>query len=149
MASWELKKRVGPLSYVWAGLQALRLRAAPIEVTGTGGELLATGGAVFIGNGQFYGGPFRLFPRARLDDGLLDVCVFERVGYWNAARHSVGVFCGQHTHWSGVKYFQAKQITCRSVGETPVQIDGEDAGDATVTFSVTPGALRVVVPGGV
>lgn len=149
MASWELKKQLGPLSYVWAGLQALRMSTAPIEVTGIGGELLATGGAVFVGNGRFYGGPFRLFPKARLDDGLLDVCVFDRVGYWNALRCSVGVLCGQHTRWSGVNYFQTKQITCRSVGETPVQLDGEDAGDATVTFTVAPGALRVVVPGGV
>ena len=149
MASWELKTKVGPLSYVWSGLQALQMSTAPIEVIGPGGTLLATGGAVFVGNGRFYGGPFRLFPQARLDDGLLDVCVFNRVGYWNALRYSVGVFCGRHTRWSGVKYFQAKRITCRSVGESPVQLDGEDAGDATVTFSITPGALRVVAPGGV
>lgn len=146
MASWELKKRIGPLSYVWAGLQALRHRADPVEVIGADGKLLAAGAAVLVGNGRLYGGPFRLFPQARLDDGLLDVCVFERAGHFNALRYAVGVFSRRHTGWSGVKYFQGTGFTCRSTTPAPVQLDGEDAGNAPVSFSVLPGALRVIVP---
>jgi len=145
MASWELKKRVGPLSYVWAGLQALRHRASPVEVIGANGAVLAAGAAVLIGNGRLYGGPFRLFPKARLDDGLLDVCVFEKVGHFNALRHMLGVLCGIHTHWWGVQYFQAASFTCRAASPTAVQLDGEDAGDVPVLFRVSARALRVIV----
>jgi YegS/Rv2252/BmrU family lipid kinase len=146
MASWELKKRVGPLSYVWAGLQALRHRANPVEVVGADGAVLASGAAVLIGNGRLYGGPFRLFPEARLDDGLLDVCVFEKVGHFNMLRHTLGVLCGIHTHWWGVEYFQAAQFTCRAASPTAVQLDGEDAGDVPVLFRVSARALRVIAP---
>jgi diacylglycerol kinase (ATP) len=144
MASWELKKRIGPLSYVWAGLQALQQRASPVEVVGADGALLASGAAVLIGNGRLYGGPFRLFPKARLDDGLLDVCVFEKVGHFNALRHALGVFCGIHTRWWGVQYFQAAQFACRAASPTAVQLDGEDAGDVPVLFRLSARALRVI-----
>jgi YegS/Rv2252/BmrU family lipid kinase len=146
MTSWELKKRVGPLSYVWAGLEALRHRASPVEVVGADGKLLAAGAAVLVGNGRLYGGPLCLFPKARLDDGLLDVCVFEQAGHFNAMRHALGVLCGMHTRWSGVRYFQASRFVCRAASPAPVQLDGEDAGDAPVEFGAEPKALKVIVP---
>ena len=37
-ASWELKKRIGPLSYVWAGIKALSRTHPPIEIW-TNGKL--------------------------------------------------------------------------------------------------------------
>jgi YegS/Rv2252/BmrU family lipid kinase len=145
-ASWSLKKRFGPLSYVWAGLQALRNQKSDVEVVSFDGTVLAAGAAVLIGNGRLYGGPFRVFPKARLDDGLLDVCVFEKVGHFNVHRHSLGVLCGMHTRWRGVEYFQIAQFTCRTATAAPVQLDGEDAGDVPVLFRVEPRALRVIVP---
>jgi diacylglycerol kinase (ATP) len=146
LASWELKKRIGPLSYVWATVQAMRHRRINVEVLAADGTTQATGAAVLIGNGKFYGGPFRLFPQARLDDGQLDVCVFERVGHLSALRHVLGVVCGCHTRWWGVRYFQTRQLVCRATPPVPVQLDGEDVGDTPVTFSLVPQGLRVVVP---
>jgi diacylglycerol kinase family enzyme len=45
-----------------------------------------------------------------------------------------------------VTYFQAESLVCRAAGPTPFELDGEDAGDAPVAFSVLPRALRVIVP---
>lgn len=137
-ASWELKKKIGPLSYVWAGLKVLHEPASQLEVNGLKGV------AVFIGNGKFYGGRFRLFPEARLDDGMLDVCVFERCRYVDLLRYGQAILRGAHPKLAGVHYFQANEILCNSV--TPFELDGEDAGDAPVRFSVKPRALRVIVP---
>jgi len=145
LASWELKKKIGPLSYVWAGLQALARPCGRVEVTG---PAPAQGMAVLIGNGRFYGGPFTMFPRARLDDGLLDVCVFERGGYADVARYTVAVALGRHARLRDVRYFQAAEFECRPVaGPAPVEVDGELAGRAPVRFAVLPRALRVLVPG--
>ena len=104
------------------------------------------GVAVLIGNGRFYGGPFALFPKARLDDGLLDVCVFDKCGYWDVLRYGQGILRGTHTKLRGVQYFQSDQLVCSAAAPTAYQVDGEDAGDVPVTFSVLPRALRVVVP---
>jgi len=138
-ASWELKKKVGPLAYVWAGLKTLGGNHAPVE-TGK-----AHGAAVFIGNGRFYGGKIPLFPAARLDDGLLDVCVLEKTGLMDLCRYGPAILFGKHTGLRGVHYFQTAEFPCRSVTGTPFELDGEDAGDIPVTFSVKPRALRVIV----
>lgn len=145
-ASWKLKKRIGPLSYVWAGLKALSRSHPPVEVSVNGTGPLGSAMAVLIGNGRFYGGRFALFPRARMDDGLLDVCMFASVGYWDVLRYGQGILRGAHINLGDVKYFQTENLVCRTTGPTPFELDGEDAGDAPVTFSVVPRALRVVVP---
>jgi diacylglycerol kinase (ATP) len=145
-ASWELKKKIGPLSYVWAGLKALTKSHAQVEISANGNGALGSGVAVLVGNGRFYGGRFALFPRAQMDDGLLDVCVFEKCGYWDVLRYGQGILRGAHIDLADVKYFQTERLVCNAPSTTPFELDGEDAGDAPVTFSVVPRALRVVVP---
>ena len=145
-ASWELKKVLGPLSYVWAGLKTISSRPARVEISTNGSGPCGHGVAVLVGNGRFYGGPFALFPKARLDDGVLDVCVFEKCGYFDVLRYGQGILRGAHLRLPGVKYFQTEQLACSASSTTPFEVDGEDAGDAPVTFSVVPRALRVVVP---
>jgi diacylglycerol kinase (ATP) len=145
-ASWELKKKIGPLSYVWAGIKTLGTTLARVEVSLNGGGPRAAGAAVLVGNGRFYGGPFALFPKARMDDGLLDVCVFESCGYLDVLRYGQGILRGAHIHLGDVEYFQAERLVCTAPGTTPFELDGEDAGDAPVTFSIVPRALQVIVP---
>ncbi len=147
-ASWELKKKIGPLSYVWAGIKTLGTPLARVEVSVNGSGPRAAGAAVLVGNGRFYGGRFALFPKARLDDGLLDVCVFGNCGYWDVLRYGQGILRGAHIDLGDVEYFQAERLVCTASGATPFELDGEDAGDAPVTFSVVPRALRVVAPKG-
>ena len=145
-ASWELKKRIGPLSYIWAGLQTLNQPHAHVDVSVNGDAPHAGGVAVLVGNGRFYGGPFKLFPKASMEDGLLDVCVFERGGYLDMLRYGQGILRAAHVGFRDVQYFQAKEFTCSAAQPVPFQLDGEDAGDAPVRFSVVPRALRVIVP---
>ena len=141
--SWELKKKLGPLAYVVAGVRVLRGPWPAIEVV-VDGVVRARGAAVLVGNGRLYGGSFRLFPQARLDDGLLDVCVFERVTLPATVRHGWGVLRAAHGRQRGVHCWQAASFECRAAA--PLEVDGEDAGDAPVRFGVLPGALRVVTP---
>jgi YegS/Rv2252/BmrU family lipid kinase len=145
-ASWELKKKIGPLSYVWAGLKTISSKPASVEISTNGSGARQGGVAVLIGNGRFYGGPFALFPKARLDDGLLDVCIFDKCGYWDVLRYGQGILRGTHTRLAGVQYFQIDQLVCSAAAATAFQLDGEDAGDVPVSFSVLPRALRVVAP---
>ena len=144
-ASWELKKKIGPLSYIWAGLKTLS-ETHPRVVVSANGNRSVGGVAVLVGNGRFYGGRFALFPKARMDDGLLDVCMFESWGYLDMLRYGHGIWRGAHLDLGGVKYFQAERLVCTAPSATPFELDGEDAGDAPVTFSVVPRALRVIVP---
>jgi YegS/Rv2252/BmrU family lipid kinase len=144
LVAWELKKRIGPLAYVYAGLRALLGPAAEIRVASEANS--ATGGLVLIGNGRLYGGSFRIFPDAELHDGLLDVCVFPRVNWMVLARCSPGLLTKGRLPASVVRLFQARSVTLSAPGRTPAEIDGELFGVLPATFYISPLKLRVVVP---
>lgn len=144
LVEWNLKKRVGPLAYVMAGLQALR--NAPAVITAKAGERIASGGLVLIGNGRLYGGPFRVFPRADLRDGVLDVCIFPKVNWFTLARCGPQLLLRGTLPASSVQVFQAASIELTGQTRTPVEVDGEFLGELPATFSLAPSKLRVVVP---
>ncbi len=145
-ASWELKKKIGSLSYVWAGLKAVSQPCAPVDVLSNGAGVSTRGAVVLIGNGRFYGGRFAVFPKATMDDGRLDVCVFENGGYLDVLRYAQGVLRGVHTSFRDVCYFQAEEFVCNAARPVPFELDGELAGESPVRFTVIPRALHVVVP---
>jgi YegS/Rv2252/BmrU family lipid kinase len=146
-ANWELKKKIGPLSYVWAGLKALNKPCGRVVVSANNGHEATEGAVVLVGNGRYYGGPFPVFPSARMDDGKLDICVFMRGGYWDVMRYLQGVPRGAHIRLKDVRYFQADQFECRPhTTNVPFELDGELAGEAPVLLHVLPRALNVIVP---
>ena len=144
LVQWQLKKRIGPLAYVVAGLRALL--GAQSRITAAGGGHSAVGELVLTGNGRRYGGPFRLFPKADLRDGLLDVCVFPRVNWLTLVRCGPSLLLRGTLPASAVEAFQAESFTLASPSPTPFELDGELIGHLPVTFSVERSRLRVIVP---
>ncbi len=144
LVRWELKKRLGPLAYVIAGLHALLGQPAKIQVEAGGPAVI--GGLVLIGNGRLYGGPFRFFPKADLRDGLLDVCVFEHVNWLTLARCGPPLLLLGRPPASCARVLQARSIVLSSTDRTPMQVDGELIGNLPATFSVARSRLRVIVP---
>ena len=141
--TWESKKNLGPLSYLISAAQ-IAARTPP-KLTVEAGGRVSEGSFVLIGNGRFYGTKLVLFPKARVDDGLLDVLIFKNTGYLDLAKYLAGVLMGRHTGMGGVEYFQVAEATVRSEQEVPVEVDGELSGVLPVTFRVA-GKLRVCVP---
>ncbi|HWF18529.1 MAG TPA: diacylglycerol kinase family protein [Verrucomicrobiae bacterium] len=144
LADWQLKKKMGPLAYVWAGVEAMRDK--PSCVTATNGSHTATGELVLIGNGCFYGGRYRLHPGADLRDGLLEVRVFPKAN-WLTLLRCAGMFVARMNLPEGVaKSFQSKSLTLTSELPTPIEVDGENIGHLPATFSIQQKKLRVVAP---
>jgi YegS/Rv2252/BmrU family lipid kinase len=141
--TWESKKSLGPLSYLISAAQ-IATRTPPRLVVEAGGAR-SEGSFVLIGNGRFYGAKLVLFPKARVDDGMLDVLIFKDLGYLDIARYLAGVFMGRHTGMEGVEYFQVSEARVHSAEEVPVEVDGELSGALPVTFRVA-GKLRICVP---
>ena len=144
LVSWSLKKKLGPLAYVYAGLKALLRK--PSRITVTGGGMSLTGELVLIGNGRLYGGDYQLFPQANLSDGLLEVAVFPRVNWFTLARCGPELLLRQKVPVSQVCSLQAESVTLESPDETPMEVDGELAGLLPATFHIQRQGLRVVVP---
>jgi YegS/Rv2252/BmrU family lipid kinase len=144
LVDWQLKKKIGPLAYVWAGLVALR--ETPSQITAANGANSATGELVLVGNGRFYGGQFRLFPQASLRDGLLEICVIPKINWLNLLCCGAMLLLRGELPGGAARCFRAEKFTLTSPTPTPLELDGESVGHLPATFSIETRKLRVLVP---
>jgi len=142
---WELKKQIGPLAYVWAGLLALRACPSRITVRHPGGILFGNE-LVLIGNGRLYGGPFPVFRQGDVTDGKLDVCVFPRVSLGVALRYFVGQFIFRRSGAGGIHQFQTESLELLGDKSARFEVEGETVGSLPVNISLQPRCLRLIVP---
>ncbi len=144
---WKSKKMLGPLSYVLTGAQIVTEKPPKIVVRTEEGKTYK-GSFVLIGNGRFYGGPFPIFKEAQLDDGLLDICIFEQMNPLALVWYLQGILTGKHTTFPDVRYFKSRAVRVEADGDerVPVEVDGELLGFLPCDFRVSPKALRVLLP---
>ena len=140
----EMKRDFGPLSYLISATHVAGQKPPRLRIEANGGT--TDGSFVLIGNGRYYGGPFLVFPEARIDDGLLDVLIFKNLGYLDIVRYLHGVILGTHVNLNDVDYFRAASLTVSSDEPVPVEVDGEVIGAVPVTFGFHPRRLRVFAP---
>jgi diacylglycerol kinase (ATP) len=141
----DSKKALGPMSYLLtlaqvAARQPPKIRIEPVDGTAREGSF------VLVGNGRLYGGPFVLFKNARLDDGLLDVLVFQNQSHWDLIRYFQAIVFGNHPALPDVEYFQSRALRLTSREPVPVEIDGELSGTLPYEFGFSIGKLNVLVP---
>jgi len=144
LVDFSVKKKIGPLAYVVAGLKALRERK-PLATVNAGGQNFS-GEMILIGNGRFYGGSFEIFPAANLRDGLLDVCVLPRVNFSTLLQCVPNFLLRQKLPGKIVRRVQAGGFKITSESRSAFELDGEWAGLLPATFSVEREKLRVAVP---
>jgi YegS/Rv2252/BmrU family lipid kinase len=102
---------------------------------------------IVAGNARAYGIPgIRVASRARLDDGLLDLCVFQSRSLLHFIQHFFKVLSNRHLSDEFVNYFQTKSVRIETSGEVPVQLDGDIVGHTPITLEIEPGKLRALVP---
>lgn len=144
LVDWRLKKKVGPLAYVVAGLRALLESQGKISVAD--GEAHGTGELVLIGNGSLYGGDFRIFPPADMRDGLLEACVFARVNWLTLFRCAPRLLLRGTLPRAATANYRSTSLTLKSEAPVPFEVDGEFVGHLPATFSMKRMQLRVIVP---
>ena len=143
--SSQLKRNFGPLSYVISALQ-IAARKPPKLFIQSEDASIDEASFVLVGNGRLYGGPFPFFKHAVLDDGLLDVIVFKRLGYLEIIKYLQDVIFSSEIRVPEIEYFQTRQLRVESDQSVPVELDGELVGNCPVEFSLENRSLRVLVP---
>lgn len=142
LVDWGLKKRFSQLAYVYAGMKAMRGPHPLITVEADGQRV--TGEFVLVGNGRFYGGSLPVFPQAKLDDGLLDVCVFTRVTWGLVARYAMGLVTGHPLVPDDLRMLRVSRFKLSAAVAVPFEVEGDLCGALPVEIGLVPGALRVV-----
>lgn len=142
--NWNWKKRIGGLAYVAAALKFMVQPLPQIDVSD--GVMTLRGEMVLFGNGQLYGGNFRVFPRADLRDGLLEVTVLPRVKPIPVLRGAYGVVFNSLYSTGGAKHLRGSSFSMKSADRVPLHVEGENVGYLPARCWVEPNALRVIVP---
>ncbi len=141
-----MKDMMGKGAYLIAGVKGYpSFHSRPIRVfLEDTGEKLA-GYEVVVSNVPLYGGNFVMCPRARYNDGVLDVCIFRGFGIFNYSRYLWGVLRGRHIGYPDVVMRQAKRI--KLIGEgVPCHVDSDPFGKLPVEISVMHSSLEIIVP---
>jgi diacylglycerol kinase (ATP) len=97
-------------------------------------------------NTSTYGSGMKIAPRARMDDGQLDVCVIGGIHPFKLACLFPTVYFGRHLGILGVEYFRAARLRVETEVPLAVYADGEYVCRTPVEVSVQSKGLRVIVP---
>lgn len=156
MASKLKKSEIVParLSYI-AGLFVIMFRKI-----GTKMRIIFDDGEVIdkvlmltaIGNGRYCGGGFCAAPQATLHDGILDICIVDKVSIFKFLSLVRAYKKGKHlTNKRAQKimsYKRTNHFRMEFEAPVPICVDGEIKGAKTIDFSVVPNGFKFVVPKG-
>ena len=105
-----------------------------------------------IANGMFCGGGFKSSPKARVNDGLMDVGIIRPLKGLKLVSMLIKYHQGTHLQDREadkyVAYFQCSSFTLTPLDEPDAAVDGEVIKFRETRFEILPGAVRVAVPKG-
>lgn len=135
----------GNLPYLGSALMTL-IGFSNINVTITADGTTLETPAVFvqIANAQYMGGGYHFAPMAKIDDGLLDVCVVGDFGKLELVRQIPGVYKGRHVDHAKFTHISASRVRVSAAEPAIVQLDGELVGSTPVEFEALSSAIRLV-----
>jgi diacylglycerol kinase (ATP) len=125
---------------------AFRYRPARMKIELDGGIIQTRALTVTVSNGPYTGTGMTVAPDAQLDDGCLDVRVFEHFSKWELIRHFASIAFGRRRYAPHISTYRSKFARVSSRHPLPARADSRDLGTTPVEFRILPGALRVIVP---
>ncbi len=120
-----------------------RYQNIKVKVEADGEVISETAVFVVVANARYFAGGLQIAPMAEIDDGLLDFAVIGDFGKAELIRQVPSVYRGTHVDHPKFLHRRAKSIRIETVEPARIQVDGELAGNAPVTFTVMPGALSL------
>jgi diacylglycerol kinase (ATP) len=96
-------------------------------------------------NTPLFGGGMKIAPHAKMDDGLLDVCVVGNVDPLKLFCMFPTVYLGKHLAIREVEYFHTQRLRVETERPFDVYADGEYVCRTPVEVAIEPAALRVVI----
>ena len=136
-------KRFGNLSYTLGVLfHTITLKAFPIILELDGQIIERENIFVEVSNTR-YTSNFLIAPNARIDDGLLDVILVNRLSRFRLLNAFPKVFTGEHIHMEEVDMFQVRRVVIRTPETKVLSPDGELVGITPVEIECLPQAVEV------
>jgi len=95
----------------------------------------------------YAGGVAKISPLARIDDGLMDLWLFEGETLGDTVQMAWDLWIGRHAQSEQAKCIPCTSLVLESDSHLYVQVDGESAQEARrVEISIQPKSLKVLIP---
>ncbi len=101
--------------------------------------------SVSIGNGKYSGSGMIQTPDAIIDDGLLDITLYEKMSKLKVVKNIRKLYNGNLLTVKGVKSYRGKVLNISSSQSFFAEIDGEIIPEGPYEITVIPKALNVYV----
>ena len=137
-------KILGSLSYIFGVLEeVVVLKSTKIEIT-IDGKLFERE-AIFteICNSRYTGGDMLMAPNAKIDDGLLDIVILNKVSRRKLLSLFPLLFKGEHILDNAVEVFTGKNISLKSDKKLVLTPDGETFGDTPIEVVMHHGKIEM------
>jgi len=147
IAGTALKLRMfGDLSYVLGVFyQTAALKAYNLKIEADGKIFERENVFVEISNTRYTGKDFLMAPSAKLDDGLLDVTLLNKLSRVKVMQCLPKIFKGTHVNMKEVETFQARHIKMETNTPKLLTPDGQLMGSTPIEVECLPGAIEVFV----
>ncbi len=136
----------GYLVTVLRTLMTYRFRKVLITVDGN----IVADKKIFLvacGIGSTYGGGFQIAPRAKIDDGLFDVCIIDKTSRLNALWVIPKIMRGKHENLRIVHMYSGKEISIVTDRKIASQLDGEIIEPTKeLRVAMLPKHIQVITP---
>ncbi|MBR5273279.1 MAG: diacylglycerol kinase family lipid kinase [Clostridia bacterium] len=149
--SADRKNRFGKLAYYVSGAKTLPKtvrKSEKLVFEYDGGKMEVDTFLFLISNTSSVGGFRKISPFAKVDDGMLDVCIIKKIKTRRIFPLFIKLWGGKHTNDKDVIYFQTNnlKVSCVQEGERlPLDIDGEKIGTLPAQIECIRGAIRLFV----
>jgi diacylglycerol kinase (ATP) len=125
----------------------LRYRAHHYVVTHDGHAVRHHALFMAFANSRQYGNDAHIAPRARLDDGLLDLVVVEDQPVWRLLAQTRALFSGTLQPGPRLRMTTFTEVTVAGAARLAYHVDGEPGlGGATIVVRARPAALIIACP---
>lgn len=142
----QAKAALGQLAYAITGIRKLADFPTKHAVFRSGGFVLECDFLMFaVGSGLASGGGRLVTPHASTTDGLLDLCIVERMPRREFARTVLRLRHGEHVGEEGVHYVRMHELTIEAKTPISVNVDGEVSDSVRLDYIARPRDLRVYV----
>ena len=95
-------------------------------------------------NAPMYGDGMKIAPQAKMNDGLLDICIVGGVSPFKLFCMFPTVYYGRHLRVREVEYFHASRVRLETEHPLDVYADGEYVCRTPVEIAIQASALKVV-----
>jgi len=140
----------------WGGLPAalkkiVGFKATPVTVTLDDGQIIqSTSQVVTVSNAPLTGMNFLISPEAKMDDGWLDVAIYDEMSKADLLSYLWAARNGQPLSNPKIKRYRSRHVNIDPVGSAPVVSDKDALPEqVNLDIKIVPQALRVIVGKGI